>query len=164
MLKLQQLQQEIAELADAKPVGKHQLHFTLKFLGEVAESQLRYIEERITQIAKQCSPFSVEITGIGAFPSAGDARIVWAGAPALFNLQKAVQETLPPPDRTIVPHLTLARIRAASPVLSEFVRTHASTAIGSMIVHEIRLKQSTLGLTGPVYETIRAWPLGDAHA
>jgi len=53
------------------------LHLTLKFLGEVPETSLPSIKEELARISLIHSTFEISISGLGAFPSEGRARVVW---------------------------------------------------------------------------------------
>ena len=96
-----------------------QLHFTLKFLGEIEEERVADAL-RATRRAAAAAPFRVALEGLGAFPPRGPARILWAGcgegAEELSRFARAVEdafvaEGFPPEERPFSPHLTLARVR-----------------------------------------------------
>ena len=56
-----------------------QFHVTLAFLAEVTDRQLDDLLERLARAGKRRTPFPTRITGGGAFPNAGRARVLWAG-------------------------------------------------------------------------------------
>src|SRR5258705_10519495 len=57
-----------------------QLHYTLKFLGEVDEGgQARCCDVGV-RIASAQAPFALRLAGVGAFPKAAHPRVVWVGA------------------------------------------------------------------------------------
>jgi 2'-5' RNA ligase len=99
----------------AAPTG---IHLTLQFLGEVAEQRAPALLEALA--ALPAAPFELRLDGVGAFPSLGRPRVVWAGLggdlAALSRLQAAVLgATAPlgfaPEERPFRPHLTLGRVR-----------------------------------------------------
>ena len=77
--KLLPCQKQIEKLCEVKLVESENLHFSLKFLGEVGEDRVNEIREVLTAAAEKFSAFSLALRGIGAFPSADFPRIIWAG-------------------------------------------------------------------------------------
>ena len=67
---LRRLHSQMAALGDRfRPVSLSNLHVTLKFLGDTAESQISAIGAVVERVA-QCRPrFLVHLVGLGAFPS-----------------------------------------------------------------------------------------------
>lgn len=165
------LRQKVAELQkqlagfDVKLVEKENLHFTLKFLGEVDEQRLKEVQNRIRQLAAGFSPFEIDIHGMGAFPNLNYIRVVWIGAKLLFPLQKAVADSVEDlfgKELEVTPHLTIARIRSArdKAELKRLVEENKDTDIGKMTVSEIKLKKSTVTSSGPVYGDVEVFKLG----
>jgi 2'-5' RNA ligase len=96
------------------------LHFTLRFLGEVEAATLGRVREAVTVAAGAVSPFTVTLGGLGGFPAGRAPRVVWAGvvsgAAGLGALHAALEEALvargiPGDRRAFHPHVTLARAR-----------------------------------------------------
>jgi len=56
-----------------------QFHVTLAFLASVQERQLDDLSERLARAAGRRTAFETAITGGGAFPNAGRARVIWTG-------------------------------------------------------------------------------------
>ena len=109
-----------------KWVGPGGIHLTLKFLGNIPSKRVTEITESIEEAAQWISPFHLEISGLGAFPSLRQARVFWVGiggeVDKLSRLQQNIDSALAAlgftrEERSFVPHLTLARIRqGASPL------------------------------------------------
>ncbi len=159
------LQKELAGMDNVKLVEPENLHFTLKFLGDIDDRMLAEVKKILIKIATGFKPFSASVRGIGAFPNINYARVVWLGCPDLFNLQKAVDEALSsffPKEKEINPHLTLARIRSekVKEALTDFINSNKTTEIGSFRVEEIKLKESTLTPKCPIYEDVEVFKLG----
>jgi len=57
-----------------KFVETENLHITLRFLGEISESDVKVIKENIIDKLK-CSPFNMTLKGVGAFPSTENPRV-----------------------------------------------------------------------------------------
>lgn len=55
------------------------LHITLAFLGATPESRMDSAREALRAAALKCSPFSLTLDKIGAFPSERHPRIIWIG-------------------------------------------------------------------------------------
>ena len=94
-------------------------HLTLAFLGEVPAATVDRLGPRLEQTGARHRPFPLALAGAGAFPSAGDARVLWCGLAgdrrALDDLATAVAAaatqagaTRPDAGRPFSPHLTLA--------------------------------------------------------
>src|SRR3954447_11837252 len=56
-----------------------QLHVTLAFLAAVDDRHLDELVERLARAAARRTAFATRITGGGAFPHVGGARVLWAG-------------------------------------------------------------------------------------
>ena len=85
-----------------------QRHLTVRFLGEVPDSERR--NESFAESFLRCQPFSLSLGGGGAFPAAREASVLWVGtrqgSGALAELAAVVADAH---DRPFVGHLTLAR-------------------------------------------------------
>lgn len=141
---------------DVKLVEKENLHFTLKFLGEVNEEVIEEVKSRARKIASSFSPFNIDINDMGVFPNLNYIRVVWIGAKQLYTLQKAVDDTLADifgREENIVPHMTLARVRSSrdKDTLRNFIEANKNIDIGTMVVREIKLKSSVVTKKGPLY-------------
>lgn len=94
------------------------IHLTLKFLGDVSETNLSGLYAILKREAEKRPAFSLEVSGLGAFPSLSRPRVVWVGVQApgeLAALQHAIDlETArlgyPSEERPFSPHLTLGRV------------------------------------------------------
>ncbi|MBI4018428.1 MAG: RNA 2',3'-cyclic phosphodiesterase [Candidatus Aenigmarchaeota archaeon] len=159
-----ELQQRLNEAGDVKLVEPENLHFTLKFLGEASGDHVSYVRNVIGCLLKDWRHFEITIKNIGVFPSTGYIRVVWLGAPELHRLQHSIEQALCPPfekERGITPHLTLARVRSVTGKedLVRFVKGNKDVEIGGMTVDAVKLKQSVLAPTGPVYTDYHVWNL-----
>ena len=55
------------------------LHVTVKFLGPVAADRLASFGAGLSASFAATAPFGIEVRGMGAFPSARQANVLWAG-------------------------------------------------------------------------------------
>ena len=151
------------------------IHLTVKFLGNIPSKRVTEITEAIEESAQGISPFHLEISGLGAFPSLRQARVFWVGiggeVDKLSRLQQNIDSALAAlgfakEERSFVPHLTLARIRqGASPP----ERRSFGELVGSLIfedkyhikVEAINLMRSQLTPAGAIYTCLSA--VGLAH-
>ena len=154
--------------ADLKAVGRDNLHFTVKFLGDVPDATVKEIDERLGGLA--LSGFDVRVRGVGAFPDPGRPRVVWAGlsresegamneAAAAFI--RALEGVGKPEDHEFHPHITLARVRSplSSGALASFLRLNADRDLGETRIVSLKLKSSQLLPSGPVYTDVREYGL-----
>jgi 2'-5' RNA ligase len=148
------------------------LHLTLKFLGDVSSANLQFLTQMLSREAGQSPGFSMQVGGLGAFPSVGRARVIWIGirAPeALFALRRnlnsaAARLGYPPEDRPFSPHLTIGRVKqAASPTDLQRLRAALEAAsigpLGKVEVSAVHLIKSDLKPTGSVYTRLFSAPL-----
>jgi len=148
-----------------------QTHVTLKFLGETAEQHLDEVEDAVATAvaAADVEPFEVEYGDLGAFPSLDYISVVRIGVreggEELTRLHEAIErETTAigyePEDHEFTPHATVARVRhAGGKERVQEVVIEAEPDVGTAVVDEVRLTESTLTDDGPEYETVRAFEL-----
>ena len=146
-------------------VRPENVHLTLKFLGDIREEALNDLCAALEETCRHHTPFDVGLTGLGAFPSARRARILWAGVGAgserLCSLATDVDAAFAPlgferEGRPYVPHLTLGRVRGRP---ASFELSRASVNL-SFCARRAELVESTLTEEGAVYRTVEAFALG----
>jgi len=158
-----------ASLGDTLPgarwTGEGGWHVTLKFVGSVAEERLETVSAAVAAVAAgSAGPAEVRLTGLGAFPTARRARVLWVGleepdgvlAAAASALEERFRaEGFPAEARPWRPHLTLARLRLPAPV------ELPAGGIGAepFTVGELVLFRSHLHPSGAVYEALGRFPL-----
>jgi len=139
-----------------------QLHFTLKFLGDVEDERVPVARETTRAAALAAGPFDLALEGLGAFPPRGPARVLWAGcgpgAAALSALAAAVEDAFvargfPREERPFSPHLTLARVRDpdAGRRLARALASLPPEPFGTISVRELVLFRSELTPRGAEY-------------
>jgi len=101
-------------------VKPENLHYTLRFLGEVGEDGARRAAEAANEAASGARVFAAALGALGAFPNARRARVIWIGmsegGEALVSLARDLDRALAKrgfgaPDKPFSPHLTLGRVR-----------------------------------------------------
>ncbi len=152
-----------------KWVEPHNLHLTLKFLGEVAEAAYPRVCDAL-HCVEGFPPFPIRFVGLGAFPRPRGARVLWVGvqqgAVELAELAARVDSALQPlgfqpEERPFSPHLTIGRLRtpAYHPELESAVQRSAHVEIGSQRVQSVELVESHLQRPGPVYTVRQSYRL-----
>lgn len=156
--------------ADLKIVRPELLHVTLKFLGDTEENLTEQITSRMRDAVKDVAPFSIRLTGMGAFPSMSNIRVVWVGiedGKPLGEIAKRLDFSIGElgferDKKGFVPHLTLARARSGRNIanVQEMLKRNAATDYGQYLVDRILLKRSVLSPQGPTYSTVMETTLG----
>jgi 2'-5' RNA ligase len=157
-------------------VPAHNVHLTLKFLGDVSTSSLDLIEQMMTAEAAAFPAFEVQVEGLGCYPNLRRPRVLWVGlkAPAeLASLQRAVESAAArlgyePEERDFSAHLTIGRVRQnVSSGDVHTIRTALENcqvgALGSAQVDAIHLFKSELRPEGSVYTKLFSAPLQRAE-
>jgi 2'-5' RNA ligase len=134
----------------------------MKFLGQVPEQSIDEVVQALERAVVGAKPFSLWISGFGAFPNPRRPRVIWLGcesAPPLEILQHRVeQETsrigFPVEGRPFHPHITLGRTRrgAGKSDFADFPKEVESLEYASEIVAQsVDLMESTLTPKGARY-------------
>jgi len=147
-----------------KPVETHNLHITLRFIGETPRHRAdEIVDEVLSTINRE--KFDIVLRGLGAFPGPYRPRVVWVGvsegARELAEIRDHVEDGLRrlgfrPERARFVPHVTLARIKGSRNIhsLAKLINDMSDYEVGRMTVSKVSLKKSTLTRHGPIYETL----------
>lgn len=153
-------------------VSPHNMHLTLKFLGNVPAAHLDFLKQLLAQAAGSTPQFDMQIGGIGSFPNSKRPRVLWVGlhAPAsLASLQKMIEDGAnrlgyEKEERPFSPHLTLGRVRQGVDMSTLQKITHTLSSIqlgkiGTARVDSVHLYKSDLNSEGSVYTKLFSIPL-----
>ena len=151
--------------APMKPVEDHNLHITLRFLGEIPSSLVEDIHVNVLSRLR-FKRFKIRLVGVGAFPSVTRPRVIWVGvtegSDVLQELCRSIEGGLRrlgfrPEREEFVPHVTLARIKGSRNIdkVVKLLNEYADYEVGEITVESVRLKQSILTPRGPIYRTLR---------
>jgi 2'-5' RNA ligase len=157
-----------------KWVDTHGIHLTLKFLGNIPSTRVTEITEAMKKATQAISPFQLEISGLGAFPSLKQPRVFWVGVSGELDKLSALQQNIDSAlaalgfakeERPFVAHLTLARIReGASPAerrdFGELVDSTTFQDKYPVEVAAVRLMRSQLTPAGAIYTCLSVVGLG----
>ena len=156
--------------ADLKLVNPKIMHFTIRFLGEIDETDK---SEIISALRNHVENFELVISfrGLGTFPDERRISVVWVGidpnsgnemekqALVVNDLLKSVHTLRKVDDEKFSPHVTIARVRSGTNKenLVNFVRDNKDIEFGTTKIHNLRLKQSMLTPYGPQYSDLHVF-------
>lgn len=154
------IQEKIKKLGELTLVPKENLHITLKFLGEIEDSEK--IIKKLNNI--KFKQFSLKATNIGFFPNNNYIKVVWIGfvGNEILALQKQIDKTLEEDfkkEKNFVTHATIARVKYLSPEDKTEMNELKTISLRSseFKVNSFKLMKSTLTSNGPAYETLRTF-------
>ena len=150
------------EYPPAKWVSAENLHVTLKFFGEVSQTDLKPLNEALASVRSE-KVAHMRADRMECLPARGPVRIISAGLSgdipemsALFERIEAASARLgfAREARPYLPHVTLARLRDPLPRhtrqrLAAAAEGHLPTSLFE--IREFVLMQSTLGAGSPRY-------------
>lgn len=150
-----------------KWVPADNLHLTLKFLGEVDNTEIPGVCAVVGQVCREYQPFQLCFAGTGGFPDIDRPRVVFAGVDdvtgSLCRLVGQLESELADSgfkreQRDYRPHLTLGRTRSGSrrarDEVVERLKRLSETELGTMIVDRIQIFASFLEKGGPNYQVM----------
>lgn len=156
--------------SDVRWTQPDRMHLTVKFLGDVADSDVDSTARAVRDVAANGSRFELVVEGTGCFPPQGFVKIVWAGVReetgSLLETAKQLDEALlplgfPQELRPFSPHLTLARIRRDESDGALRTAVDACTfAPVRQAVSKLTVMSSVLSRNGPTYTPICTAQLG----
>ena len=154
--------------ANIKYVPSQNMHFTLKFFGNIDEDMVEEISEAVEKVIRNYSAFDLSIGGCGSFPNQNTIKVLWIGIDSnsqIADLQKDLDMEFKKlgfkKERNYISHLTIGRPRNGknNNQLKDTINSLKDLKIGTMRVSKISLKKSTLTPQGPIYEDIKVFNL-----
>ena len=159
-----------SRITEIRWLRKENLHLTLKFLGNIAESQVEPITAALRHPLGLFSPCTISAKGLGVFPDFRRPKILWVGLTGdqLVQLAAEIESALmpigfTPENRAFTPHLTIGRWREGSrPAknLRQEIDSLNDFEFGACAVRQIVLFQSVLKPEGASYSELRTIQLG----
>lgn len=153
-------------------VPVNNIHLTLKFLGDVSQSDVDNLNQIVHRLAKSHPAFDININNLGSFPSSKRARVllIRVQAPAeLEALQNGIESDctrvgFKPESGPFNPHLTIGRVRRGiSPSDQAKIRKTLEEvkidSLGTARVDSLHLYKSELKPSGSVYTKLYSAPL-----
>lgn len=146
-----------------KKVDRENLHITLRFIGDIDENIVDLMRNKIMQQTFKSNSFDTQIQGLGVFPSAQKARIMWIGLKnnidKIINLYNQINNLLNElrityeEEKSFHPHITIGRFKKPPffNKVNEMLVKHKDTTFGTTNVNSITLYKSTLTSEKPIY-------------
>lgn len=145
------------------------MHVTIRFLGQVTEPMISAVKDVLEPMTRAFAQFEVESVGLGAFPDAERARVVWSGVRCpsgeLERLYDKVSELLdrtgfPAEKRPFKSHVTIGRIKDRSSAgLAECLERCGAKEHGTSTIRDLICYRSDLQPTGADYHALWRLPL-----
>ena len=150
-----------------------QLHITLRFLGAADASLVPALLALIRRCAAGVPSIEAAWSPVlGAFPSVGAPRVLWAGlgagAEAVCSVARQIEAGVialgcPPEEHAFHPHVTLGRVRAPAEAAEVSRHLHAITTpldSAPFRLETLALIESALKPEGPIHTTLGTASLG----
>jgi len=138
-------------------------HLTLRFLGEINESQIKQSKYLLKTITQNFKPFQIEIASIGLFPNQNRPRLIAVflkSSKMLLAIQSKIESVFnhenigQSENRKYFPHITLGKIKDISSALIKDI------VINNVVkVKQVDLMKSQLSSRGSHYEIIEQFNL-----
>jgi 2'-5' RNA ligase len=157
--------------ADVKWVEPHNLHLTLKFLGDTATEKLEGLCAALREAVQGAAAFDLTLAGAGTFPPGRrSVRVVWIGSAegreALAELARRVEDAcasqgFEKEQRPFSPHLTIGRVRKESRRLAELAAAVSEVRFNplKLRIDRLNLIRSELSPKGPTYTVLERFSL-----
>ena len=149
------------------------LHITLSFIGDTSEEQVNYISEQLETIGSGYSSMELHFKELGIFPNLRKPRVFWIGMDRnklLENLQGEIEVMLRNygiirDNKPFSPHLTIARIKWIDNIdrLKYWLKKYRGKTIQKTKIGEVIYYESKLTANGPIYNSIKKFPLKKAR-
>lgn len=159
----QQLREKLIG-APVRWVPVENIHLTLKFLGDVSESNIDMLTDLLQSIVSNVKQFELSVGGLGAYPKPHRPRVIWVGVeapPDLMIAQRSVESEMSRlgyarERRPFNPHLTLGRVSRHSTNqdvrnIADVIKSNNVGYLGSARVTAFHIYRSDLKPSGAVY-------------
>lgn len=147
-----------------KYVAPHNIHLTLKFLGNTESDKVPALTSAIDKIATNYQPINSSLDNVGGFPNLRRPKVIWIGFKQnVEQLIKLVDDIeiqtarlgWEKENRKFKAHLTLGRVKDEHHLdgLTQFLLDYKIDPI-PLTFDRIILFQSTLTQKGPIYKNL----------
>lgn len=154
--------------SNIKYVPSQNMHFTLKFFGNIDLDMVEDISAAVLKVIKDYSSFDLNIKKCGCFPNKNVIKVLWLGldeGSPIRDLQRDLDKEFKKlgfkKERNFISHLTIGRVKSpkGKKEIRNAIEKLENIEIGQMTVSKICLKKSTLTPQGPIYEDIKVFEL-----
>lgn len=155
--------------AQASWTREHNIHLTLKFLGQVKRPAVERLSNAAKRATARSNSFQLQVEETGAFSERGPARVLWIGikdperrlAELSTHLEEeCAKEGFPKEPRPLHPHLTVARLRKPHHART-LAAAHRELPFAPAVIDvcELLVIRSELGKHGSRYTVVSRHPL-----
>jgi RNA 2',3'-cyclic 3'-phosphodiesterase len=145
------------------------IHLTLKFFGNIAQTDIVRISAAVGPVAARFAPLNLEVRRLGLFPDSRRPRVLWLGLEGDLSALKALQKDcdgeltrygFSREDREFRAHLTLARIKSTKGLsgLDRLLTKGETYEAGRFQASGLTLFRSQLTPQGAIYSELAAYP------
>ena len=146
-----------------KLVEPGNLHFTLKFLGDIEENILPELQKETEKISIE--KFNIEYKGIGCLPGFHRINTIYVGVnegkEQLTDLARQIENACSKFDlrkekRPYKAHLTIGRVKypGDKQLLIDTIKAQQEELFGKVEITSFQLKKSVLTPQGPIYSDL----------
>jgi 2'-5' RNA ligase len=146
------------------------LHFTLRFLGDIETSAVPLLKDKLAAGLVGTSAHAIRLQGLGCFPNMKRPRVIWLGASgATQRMQEMAQKVeaacydagFGSADKPFAPHLTIGRVKFPDGLerLLEKLGT-LQFATEEFAIDKVVIYKSDLSPRGPIYSAMGEVGLG----
>ena len=155
---IKEIKEQIKIDGKANFIDAEKIHLTLKFLGDVPDSQAEEIKQSLSKISFE--PFEAITSELGVFPNENRIRVIWLGLKNhehLKLLKQEIDKALPDfkDDHDFHAHLTIARVKFLNnkqELLEQIKKIKIQPK--TFKITNFKLYKSTLTPEGPIYEEL----------
>lgn len=154
------------------------IHLTLKFLGDVESERLPTLERAIADACAASPPFSLALTGLGAFPNNRRPNVIWVGARGQVGVAVQLAQRIDaaclalgfvPEERPFAPHLTLGRVKRDASIserqlIGAMIDATRVETCGELKIDHVSVMKSELRPSGSVYTRLAAIALTERQS
>ena len=154
--------------SNIKYVPSQNMHFTLKFFGNIDLDMVEDISVAVLKVIKDYSSFDLNIKKCGCFPNKNVIKVLWLGldeGSPIKDLQRDLDKEFKKlgfkKERNFISHLTIGRVKSpkGKKEIRNAIEKLENIEIGQMTVSKKKIKKSTLTPQGPIYEDIKVFEL-----
>lgn len=168
--KINAVSEAVKCIGNVKPVPSGQIHVTLCFLGDVDETKIPRLCSSLESEFSDTDSFDVTVKGMGAFPDAKHARVIWLGIDDKNKLSECSEKTIKAVKKTglkydgkkFVPHVTLARSRDGTDI-RELISKYKDEEFCSFHCSSVNVMKSELTPKGARHTVIKCITLKESH-
>jgi 2'-5' RNA ligase len=145
-------------------VPEDNLHLTLHFIGEVADTAVPDLRQKLARVAAAHAPFTLAFQETAPGPKLRSPRLIWTrfeehpDFSALSTTLCQVLEAAPGAYGKFIPHITIARLRQERGKLPDLPVLEEKN-IPDLKVQSFALWQSKLQSPHPEYSILAEFPL-----